>query len=204
MSLLRHPETGHLVGIEQAPAPKVVAADPAYPTWVVPHESHVTRTKIGDGPEVVSVPNFSGMHVNRVNGEVTVLVADEEEAKIASGEYKAPEAPTVVITADDATKATVHAEVEAAKAAQTAAIAKLAAAEQAKLEADEAAIRATQKAELEARNREATEKLAAESRRRIAESIGAPVVEAASPPSSPPDVVTNPPPSTPPVPPTSP
>ena len=63
-------DTGHLVWIEQAPAPVVRHFD--YPKWVVPHESQVITKKVDGYPDHVSTPGFSDYHVNRVNGEVTV------------------------------------------------------------------------------------------------------------------------------------
>ena len=71
-----------------------------YPKWVKPHDSHIVRKKIidgqtqagftanhlvvgGEGPEHVSTPAFPQCHVNRETGEVTVLVKDEDEEKVA-------------------------------------------------------------------------------------------------------------------------
>lgn len=53
-----------------------------FPKWVRVHESHVVRE---DG-RVVTVPAFPGFHVNRVDGEVTVMVADAEEEAKAMGD----------------------------------------------------------------------------------------------------------------------
>lgn len=76
MTLLRDPETGHLVGIEQPPA--AAPAEPQeFPKWVTPDPSHVTK---GPG-EHVSVAGFEH-HVDRA-GNITVLVkdlAEEDEA----------------------------------------------------------------------------------------------------------------------------
>jgi hypothetical protein len=55
---------------------KAAAAFKEFPKFVAPHESHVVKTD-----DHVSVPMFSGHHVDR-EGLVTVLVHDaEEEAK---------------------------------------------------------------------------------------------------------------------------
>jgi ribose 5-phosphate isomerase len=51
-----------------------------YPKYVVVHESHITRIE-GQKPVPQEFPHF---HVNRVNGEVTVLVEDEEHEAFAT------------------------------------------------------------------------------------------------------------------------
>lgn len=79
MTLLRDPETGHLVGIEQPPA--AAPAEPQeYPKWVTPDPSHVTT---GPGAHV-SVAGFEH-HVDRA-GNITVLVKDLAEEDEALGE----------------------------------------------------------------------------------------------------------------------
>jgi hypothetical protein len=60
---------------------KEVSTD--WPKWVVVHESHVQRDKNG---KVLSVPAYPGFHLSRVDGEVTVMVADHEEEAKAVGE----------------------------------------------------------------------------------------------------------------------
>ncbi len=62
-----------------------------WPKWVVPHESHVVRKKADGAPDHVSVTDFEDFHVDRVTGEVTVLVKDEEDERRASTELKAEE-----------------------------------------------------------------------------------------------------------------
>lgn len=60
-----------------------------YPKWVTPHASHVVRRKDdADAPEHVSTPAWPQHHVNRVNGEVTVLVNDAAEEKRAKAPFK--------------------------------------------------------------------------------------------------------------------
>lgn len=62
-----------------------------FPKWVLAHEGRVVRQKIEGLPENVTVKGFDQCHVNRVNGEVTVLVNDEAEEAAAMSEQKAPE-----------------------------------------------------------------------------------------------------------------
>lgn len=80
-------DTGHIVGLMQAPQPPV-AREIEFPKWVVPHESQVTRT----GDHIVT-PLFPQFHVNRLDGEVTVMVADatEEARALAPKEELAPQ-----------------------------------------------------------------------------------------------------------------
>lgn len=55
-----------------------------YPKWVPVHESYIVRKEGEEGGDVhISVPLFPEFHVDR-DGTVTVLVADEEEARRAS------------------------------------------------------------------------------------------------------------------------
>lgn len=82
MALLRDPELGHLVGIEQAPPKAAALAE--YPKWVRPHESHVVH----DPQDRPIVPGFD-FHVDRA-GVVTVLVRDEGHEAEAVAEKKAP------------------------------------------------------------------------------------------------------------------
>jgi hypothetical protein len=66
-----------------------------YPTWVAPHESHVERKKTEGAPDHVSCPGFE-TSVNRVNGEVRVLVLDADHEKVATDakqEAKVPDPP---------------------------------------------------------------------------------------------------------------
>ncbi len=84
-------KTGHKVGLETAPHKAPEGASSDWPRWVKVHASHVTRRKMGDAPEHVSVAAFPQHHVDRATGEVTVLVNDEAEAAKAEAEYVAPE-----------------------------------------------------------------------------------------------------------------
>jgi hypothetical protein len=78
-------ESGHPVGLVPKPASK--AAFQEWPKWVAVHESHVVRRDSGAGaPIAISVPAFLHHHVDRVTGEVTVLVQDEDEERLASSE----------------------------------------------------------------------------------------------------------------------
>jgi hypothetical protein len=78
----RHKETGHLIGIEGAPAEKHPDVGGGFPRWVVPHADHVVREQRGD-IEHISTPHFTQHHVRRHDGEVTVLAHTPEEAEFA-------------------------------------------------------------------------------------------------------------------------
>lgn len=81
--------TGHRVGIDPAPV-KRVSDDTDYPKWVVPHPGHVSFHALHGH---VSTPTFMQHHVNRIGGEVTVLVHDaEEEARALAPPHEHPEA----------------------------------------------------------------------------------------------------------------
>lgn len=70
----RDKRTHHLLGIEEAPPPRHPNEGAEYPKWVTPHRGHVKG--MGEG---VSTPLFPDFHVNRISGDVTVLVHDAEE-----------------------------------------------------------------------------------------------------------------------------
>lgn len=74
-----------------------------WPKWVAPHESHVVRKKADGAPDHVSVTDFADFHVDRVTGEVTVMVKDEEDERRAAAELKAeePVADPEPLVADD-------------------------------------------------------------------------------------------------------
>lgn len=83
-------ETGVMSGLVAKPhAP--VSAERDWPAWVPVHESHVVRVQVGDAPAHISTPDYVDFHVNRVTGEVTVLVNNEEEERRAtSGKEPSP------------------------------------------------------------------------------------------------------------------
>lgn len=176
MSLLRDPDTGHLVGIEQAPV-KSASHPNEYPKWVEVSASHVIRQKVEGLPDQVSVLGDWNHHTNRVDGKVMVLVENEEAEKAAAGEYKVvdPGAADKATHVDDATRREVVTDLAKAQAAQAIALADKAAAEHAKMVDEEAARRAQEKQELAARNREAADRIAAESRERLSAIAGIPV-----------------------------
>lgn len=70
---------------------------PLFPKWVQPHESHIVRKEMDGAPAHVSAPGFSEVHVNRIDGAVTVLVAneDEEARALADASPKEPVAEVV-------------------------------------------------------------------------------------------------------------
>ena len=78
-----------------------------FPKWVVPHASHIVRQtaqpgdsrpgtensllSAGEAPDHISTPAWTEFSVNRVTGEVMVLVQDAEEEAKALAEHVAPE-----------------------------------------------------------------------------------------------------------------
>lgn len=187
-------ETGGIVGVVPAPIPPAIHNE--WPKWVKVHDSHIVRKKADTGnaefdgnavvvrnpddkvPESISTPGYADSHVNRVTGEVTVLVNNEDEEKAATGARaeKSDEKPEVV--ADDATKRAVHADVERIKREQLVVLAKEAAAEQEKLVAEEAKRRVVEQQEIEKRAEEAAAELATKQRERLGSQLGAPVARA--------------------------
>lgn len=85
---LRHPDTGHIIGVEQAP-PSVITGAPThdedgnpsqYPKWVVPDASWVQQDTTGRP----MAPMLGEPHVDRA-GNLTVLVQSKEEEERAMG-----------------------------------------------------------------------------------------------------------------------
>lgn len=91
MSLLRDPEHGHLVGIEQkpvAPSPK----DVEFPKWIEPHPSHVVTDAHGNR----IAQGFEQQHIDRVSDKLAVLVNDAKEEAAALAEKVEPTSAEVV------------------------------------------------------------------------------------------------------------
>jgi hypothetical protein len=76
-------ETGHKVGLENKPR---LAVAGEWPKWVKLHESQVERRE--DAPPFSK--HWAKVFFNRANGEVTVLVENEEEADRAGRDISAP------------------------------------------------------------------------------------------------------------------
>ena len=89
-------ETGRMIGLESAPISAPVEIGD-YPKWVAVHESHIVRKQMEGAPDHVSVPSWPEFHVNRLSGQVTVLVMNEDEEKEAmanvSAHVEGPAAP---------------------------------------------------------------------------------------------------------------
>jgi hypothetical protein len=165
-----HKDDGHLIGIEQVPSPVVRGVE--WPKWVVPHDSQIQRKKTEGFPDHVSTPGFADYNVNRVNGEVMVLVADEDEEKVATGEYKERDPKDTAPVFDDAMRRAVRADVARAKLDLANALAREEAQKQADIEDEEVARRVTERQELEVRNLEAADAAAKAQRERTAGSLG--------------------------------
>lgn len=168
----KHIDTGHIIGLEQAP-PMPTRPDSEYPKWVVPHDSQIVRTKVDGAPDHVVTPGWAQSHVNRSDGVVTVLVANEDEENLATGEYQAA-APDTVPAVDELTKRQVRADVARLRAAQSDAAARDDANKQDVLEAEEAARRTAENQERLKRENDAAAELAAAQRERLAEKLGGP------------------------------
>jgi hypothetical protein len=84
-----HKETGHRIGLDPAPH-RPVSEDAEWPKWVTPHPSHVVRKEVPGAPDYLSVPAFPHFYVNRGDGEVTVLVHNEDEEKRAVEAVETP------------------------------------------------------------------------------------------------------------------
>lgn len=85
-----HKESGHMVGIEQAPAKAPHHLDDnEYPKWVHPHSSRIVRKNAPNSPEHVSVHGYEHVHVDRSDGAVTVLVHSAEDEDRAAAEVTA-------------------------------------------------------------------------------------------------------------------
>lgn len=181
MSLLRDPETGHLVGIEQAPVRPAVLGD-EYPKWVDVHESHVNVQKVEGEPDHVSVHGDWQHHVDR-DGKVTVLAEDEDGAKAAAAEYKAADAADIQHL-DEETLREVRADFKRAADAKHWDAINAALAEREKAITEETLRRMKEKQDLVNRNREEAVRLAAENRERL--SVAPSTYEEAPPPSYPP------------------
>lgn len=78
---LVYAETGHVVGLMAKPHKFGPGTD--FPKWVKAHDSHVVRQKLADGSDHISTPDYAEHHVNRVGGEVTVLIFNEDEEAAA-------------------------------------------------------------------------------------------------------------------------
>ena len=72
---MKHKETGHMIGLEPAPA-KRVNDETEYPKWVKVHEGHVKHHALHG---YVTTPSWGEPHVDRATNEIKVLVQNEDE-----------------------------------------------------------------------------------------------------------------------------
>jgi hypothetical protein len=149
-------------------------ADPTWPQWVPVHESHIHRRKTEGYPDAISTPGWENSHVNRATGEVTVLAADEDEANLAKGEYKAPDPKDAEAKShiDENIRRQVHEEFERAKAVAKLGADKQAAIEQAKMEDEESLRRSIEAQDRKNAADEAAKKAADDAARRLHDSVG--------------------------------
>ena len=175
-----HKDDGHVIGLEQAPPAKPFG-NPEWPKWVKVSDSQIVRQKRDGAPDHVSVPGWPNYHVDRTSGDVTVLVDNEDDEKIATSEAKAEDGKDGIVI-DDATRRAVHADVERIKLEQATLLDKEASDEQAALEEEEAARRITENNERLARENEAAEAMAAKQRERLSKSLGGKAADYVPPP----------------------
>jgi hypothetical protein len=117
-----HKDTGHPIGL--VPPPLRSPQNIEWPKWVVVHGSHINRKKVDGMPDYVSTPAYPDFHVNRANGEVMVLVHDEDQEKAATSEaVKADDDQKQLPGLDERVRRDVHSDVEATERAQAAAVA---------------------------------------------------------------------------------
>jgi hypothetical protein len=166
-----HKDDGHIIGLEQAVPPVVVGKE--WPKWVVAHDSQVVRKEVEGYPTAISTPGFAESHVNRATGEVTVLVADEDEEKRALGEYKKPDGEP--LADDDTIRRAVRRDIDAANVSLAAEVNTDEAEKQKAIEDEEVARRVAEQQEVLAKNAEAALEAAKAQRERLAEKLGAPV-----------------------------
>jgi hypothetical protein len=145
---LVHKDTGHMIGIEEAPV-RVAEPNQEWPQWVTPHESHVVRRvdpndKDADPTKapVTVVQGFRDWHVNRNDGSVSVLVDNEDDAKRAAGERTDNANKDDALLVDNDIRRQVHTDFEAGRNLKAAEEAKKLAAEQ-DAEEEEEALRRT-------------------------------------------------------------
>ena len=163
-----HKDDGHIIGLEQATP--VVAVGKEWPKWVKPHDSQVVRKEADGYPTSISTPGFAESHVNRTNGEVGVLVADEDEEKRALGEYKQAEDGPFVD--NDVIRRAVRRDIHNANAALSVSVNEEEAEKQLAIEDEEVARRVAEQQELSARNAETALEAAKAQRERLAEKLG--------------------------------
>lgn len=87
----RHPDLGHVIGIENAPIPASAATE--YPKWIEPHESWVQSGANG----TPMAPLFPDQHVDwsdRANPRLMVMVASREDEDRATAQQQEQEAAT--------------------------------------------------------------------------------------------------------------
>ena len=171
-----HKETGHPIGL--VPPPLHSPKDIEWPKWVKVHDSHILRKEIEGAPDHVSVPAFPDFHVNRENGEVTVLVHDEDQEKVATSEViKADEDQKQLPSLDEQTRREVHRDVEGTEREQSAALSAAIQRQRDESEAEETRRRMVEKAAATDQNQKTAAEIAAADQAALDAQLGAPVNE---------------------------
>lgn len=167
----RHADSGHIIGLEQAPLASAVV-DPDWPKWVDVHDSHVVRKHVYGAPDSLSTPGWKDFHVGR-DGKVQVLALNENDEKRASSEQQEKSAePDTGDDIDPRILREVRAEFDRAAIARAEKEAKEAAEKMSQAIFDEARKRSDARREIEQQTVDAAQKAASESRDRLIQNFG--------------------------------
>ena len=168
-------ETGHPMGL--VPPPLRSPQNIEWPKWVKVHDSHIDRKKVDGMPDYVSTPAYPDFHVNRANGEVMVLVHDEDQEKAATAEaVKADDDDQKRLPGlDEQTRREVHRDIEATELDQSRAASAEVLAARAVIEADETRRRMDEKARLREQDKKTAAEIAASDQAALDTQLGEPV-----------------------------
>jgi len=171
-----HKDTGHPIGL--VPPPLQSPKDIEWPKWVKVHDSHILRKKVEGVPDHVSVPAYPEYHVDRLTGDVSVLVHDEDQEKIATAEaVKDDEDQKRIPSLDERVRREVHRDVEATEREQAGAVSAAIQRQREQIEADETRRRMAEEAARRGENQKTVAEIAAADQAALDEQLGAPVAE---------------------------
>src|SRR5580692_8483133 len=171
-----HKDTGHPIGL--VPPPLHSPHDIEWPKWVKVHDSHILRKKVDGAPDHVSVPAYPEYHVDRLTGDVSVLVHDEDQEKVATAEaVKADDDQKQLPGLDEQVRRQVHQDVELTEREQAAAVTATIQREREKVEAEETRRRMAEDEARRAENLKTAADIAAADQAALDAQMGAPVSE---------------------------
>jgi hypothetical protein len=167
-------DTGHPIGL--VPPPLHSPQSIEWPKWVVVHGSHIDRKETEGGPVHISVPAYPDYHVNRANGEVTVLVHNEDEEKAATAEaVKKDDDQKQLPGLDEQIRREVHRDIENTERDQSRAASAEILAARAVIEADETRRRMAEQAGQREQNQKTAAEIAAADQTALDTQLGDPV-----------------------------